>query len=200
MTAFDARDYWPHPAQGRVRTNRFTTGDHEIVHTYNGDTRGNICLRQTIKGVFDSDWYYRSDPTRGVLEYRDDYPKKWYNYLEVWKSKREAWCVPGKEIIWGAAETIGKTIAAQCVTSGLFGQWGWQHVNFDEMLPSYSTAGGTFHSVLLLTYWQQWAGGKIDGAKMWLAPGLGQIRAEWMLNHVRTGYWMELLETKEGAK
>jgi len=195
MTQFDARKYWPTPGQGRTLTNTFSS---EIVQTYTDEAVGNYRLRQVINGKWDCDWFYRLDPMRGVLEYRDDYPKNWYNYLELWKKTREVWCLPGKEIFWGGPfERTGAVAAKQCVTSGPLGQYGWQEIFFNAILPTYVTKAGTFENVLVLTYWQQWGGGKIDGAKMWLAPGLGQIRAEWMLNEAPTGYWMELLETKE---
>ncbi len=197
MTVFNARDYWPQPHFGVTLTNTYSSG---IVNEYIRVVDG-IRLRQTINGKFDSDWYYRIDRTGDVLEYRDDYPKKWYNYAEVWREKRQVWCVPGKEIYWGGFhQPIGGAVGRQCETSGLSGQWGWQELSFEAILPSFKVPAGTFKDVLVMTYWQQWGGGKIDGAKMWLAPGIGQIRAEWMLNRVPNGYWMELLETKEEGK
>jgi hypothetical protein len=192
MTIFNARDYWPQPKPGETLTNTFSSG---IVQHYTIDLNGGVRLRQYINGNWDCDWFYRIDRNGDVLEYRDDYPRKWYNL--PWKYAREVVCVPGKEIYWGGFnQPIGVPVGRQCVTSGLFGQWGLQELDFEAILPEFSTPCGTFQDVLVLTYWQQWGDGKIDGARMWLAPGLGQIRAEWMLNRKPTGYFMELLKTE----
>jgi len=191
MSHFDARIYWPQPKQGHTITNYFSS---RIIQTYTRDYYDGFRLRQRIKLKWDCDWYYRIDPIRGVLEYRDDYPPKWYNW--PWQYAREVSCVPGKEIEWGGNEQTGTTIVRQCETSGLFGQYGSQVIIFHEIIPFYETKAGTFMEVLVLTYGQQWGGGRIDGAKMWFAPGLGQIRAEWRRNGAPTGYFMELLETR----
>jgi hypothetical protein len=185
----DIRTYWPQPAPGVVIINTFDAG---IINEYMRITDG-IILRQTINGVWDSDWYYRIDPGRGVLEYRDDYPKKWYS--PPWLPTRQVWCVPGKEIFWGFYQKIGDVVGSQCVTSGLFGQYGWQELEFYEILPSYTTPGGTLKNVLVMEYWQTWGDKPSVGAIMWMAPGLGAIRAEWTRDGLRTGYNMTLQNT-----
>jgi hypothetical protein len=189
MTTFDVRTYWPQPAPGVVLTNTFDAG---IVNEYHRIIDGFI-LRQTINGVWDSDWYYRIDPDRGVLEYRDDYPKKWYS--TPWLPTRQVWCVPGKEIFWGFQQKFGEAMGSQCVTSGLFGQYGWQELAFYEILQDYATPAGTLKNVLVMEYWQTWSDQPPVGAKMWMAPGLGTIRAEWTRNYAPTGYSMTLQKT-----
>jgi hypothetical protein len=197
--SFDARIYWPKPAPSVTLTNTFDASSlrypQEIVQSYTRQGDGSLMLRQTINGVFDSDWYYTID-NRGVCEFRDDYPPKWYT--PPWQPKRQVWMVPGKEIFWGAYEQVGSPKGRQCVTSGLFGQWGWQQLAFYEILPSYVTLGGTFSNVLVMEYWQTWSDGVPVGGKMWIAPGIGQVHVEWTKNKIYTGYGMTLKNTSYG--
>lgn len=195
MTTINSRTYWPNPGTNCRLINTFNFG---IVQTYTpGPDLGSVRLRQRINGVWDFDWFYRLDQTSGVLEYRDDYPKKWYNYIEFWKGAREVLCVPGKEIYWGNYEQVGASVGRQCQISGILGHFGWQELKFENILQEYHTVAGKFNKVLVLTYWQDWGTGRIDGAKMWLAPSTGPIRWEWMLNGMPTGYWTEIESTKE---
>jgi hypothetical protein len=200
-TTFNARTYWPQPGTGRKLTNTFDDGMHSdgIVQTYTRTKAGSIVLRQTInRGVWDSDWYYKIDPRQGVLEYRDDYPRKrWIDYFSFWRLNKQVWCVEGREIYWGGD---GMQVATSpfriCETYGPFGQLGLQELNFYDILPMYDTPAGMFHDVLVMEYWQQWGSGKIEGAKMWMAPGVGQVRAEWSLNRVPSGYSMMIQKSE----
>jgi hypothetical protein len=193
MTTFSAGRYWPQPPHGVTLVNTYSDG---IVNTYTSAADGSVRLRQVINGRWDCDWYYRRDPLRGVIEYLDCYPKRWFNRFQFWKQTREVWCVPGKEIFWGGHETIGTSIGRQCVTSGLLGQYGWQELSFNAILPVFKTPAGTFHNVLSMEYWQSWGNTAPIGAKMILAAGVGQIHAEWTANRVATSYSMMLQETK----
>lgn len=189
MPVFNARTYWPQPAIGRTLTNTFSSG---IVQTYVTTDEGSVVYRQVINGAWDSDWYYRISPTGDVLEYRDDYPRKrWLDYLWFWRKNRQVWCLDGREIYWGCDNlltTQGVSITRPCETRGLLGQLGVQELGFYDVLPMCHTAAGLFHDVLVMEYWQQWSGGKISGAKMWMAPGIGTIAAEWSLDRKPTGY------------
>ena len=192
---FNMRDYWPNPSYGTEIVNTF---DNDIVQTYRSafpNDKG-VELYEVIKGNWNDSWFYIIDPSRGVLEYSDWYPPtKWYNFRLFGPVVKQP-CVPGKEIIWGGNQRVGDTIQAQCQTSGILGQFGWQRVKFDALLPTYTTPAGTFGNVLVLEYWQSWGnGGDVKGAQMWFAPGLGQIKANWTLNGKPTGFGMTLQRT-----
>jgi hypothetical protein len=171
---FDVRPYWPAA---------------HVLKTFSGDIveehiqSGNMMLRQSINGVWQFDWYYQI--SNAVYEYLDVYPG-WFGW------KREVWTVPHREIFWGGVQEFGTT-GRQCQTSGLFGQWGWQELAFYEILPAFKVPAGTYKDVLRMEYWQTWSNKPSVGAKMWMAPGFGQIRAEWTKGGAPTGYWMEML-------
>jgi len=191
MGSFKAADYWPNPPPGTQIVNTFDNG---IVQTYSiASPDKGIRLHEVINGTWNDDWLYYFDPSRGVLEYSDWYPAtKWYQFGQIVKQP----CAPGKEIIWGNIQQVGDTIQGQCQTSGIFGQWGWQRVKFDAILPTYTTPAGTFGNVLVLEYWQSWGnGGDVKGATMYFAPGLGQIKVDWTLNGKPTGFGMTLQHT-----
>jgi len=192
-------DYWPWEAV----TNTFDFG---IAYTYTPLTLGLVVgplahqdgmrLRQTLNGAWQCDWLYREDPERGVLEYGDDYPKtKAWQKLLFWTPIISQPCVLGKEIIWGGMQEIGDSLGAPCETAGIGGQWGWQQLSYDEILPTFLTPGGLFGDVLVLRYWQAWSGGPSKGAKMWFAKGLGVIKALWMEDSKLTGFGMTLQST-----
>ena len=191
----DIKSYWPCPPAGTQIVNTFDNG---IVQTYSlaAPDKG-IRLHEVINGEWSDDWLYYFDAQRGVLEYSDWYPaSKWYQFGQIVKQP----CVTGKEIIWGNIQQVGDTIQAQCQTYGIFGQFGWQRVKFDALLPTYTTPAGTFGNVLVLEYWQSWGnGGDVKGAVMHFAPGLGQIKAEWTLNGKLTGFGMTLQHTTKWA-
>jgi hypothetical protein len=188
-TLIDVPEYWP----WAPLTNTFDNG---TVHNYTQVSDG-MRLRQTIKGIWDSDWFYREDLARGVLEYEDDYPKtKWFQKAMFWTSIVKQPLVPGKEIIWGHAQKINDIIEGQCKTAGLFGQCGLQQINFDAVLPIFTISGGTFADVLVLTYWQSWGGKTSKGSQMWLAKGLGPIKQAWMSAEQLTGYSITLQSTQ----
>jgi len=195
MTSFDCRAYWPNPPIGTQIVNTF---DNDLVQTYqSANPQKGVELREDIKGQWNDSWYYVLDPSRGVLEYQDNYPpSKWYQFGQIVKQP----CVQGKEIIWGNIQQVGDTIQAQCQTSGIFGQFGWQRVKFDALLPTYTTPAGTFGNVIVLEYWQSWGnGGDVKGATMYFAPGLGQIKVDWTLNGKLTGFGMTLQHTTKWA-
>jgi hypothetical protein len=181
-------DYWPWVPVSNVF-------DGGIVLSYT-PTTGGMRMRQMMNGAWSYDWFYRNDPTRGVLEYEDDYPKTtWFQNLMFWTSIVAQPCVTGKEIVWGGIQKIGDSVGAQCETVGIFGQYGWQELSFDAILPSFVTPAGTFTDVLVMRYWQSWSGQPPKGAQMWLAKGLGPIKQAWTLNGVPTGFGITLQST-----
>lgn len=187
--------YWPLPIIGRQVVNLFDCG---IQHTYSHQLDGSIKLReeQTVAGkpnVWMDDWKYHYDPVRGILESEDLYPKTGVYKYFWWQTVKSVECLPGKEIVWGGVENIGETISAPCVTSGIFGQYGNQAVHFIELIPIFKTkAAGSFSNVLAIEYWQSWGSAPVGGGKLWLAPGRGQIKAQWSVNGVPTGFGMEV--------
>ena len=181
-------DYWPWAPV----TNVFDNGS-KIDYT---PIQGGMKLRQNQNGAWQCDWFYRNDIARGVLEYRDDYPKtKWQQKLQFWTTIVAQPCVYGKEIIWGGDQAVGDALGAPCQTVGVFGQYGWQQLSFDALLPTFETPAGIFKDVLVLRYWQTWSGGPSQGAQLWFAKGLGQIKALWATNGVSTGFGMTLQST-----
>jgi hypothetical protein len=204
MTQFSAASYWPFPGSLQRRTNEYTNGISNI-YTFAADTPAGggkgICLRQFINGnQWDSDWFYRNDPVRGILEYEDDYPAPSWMFWSKTKNCLMASC---KEIIWGGTlQNVGDVIHGQCeIARGIgFGPmplYGWQQVQFIDILSTYTVTAGTFSNVLKLQYWQTWANSpNSSGAIMWLAPDIGQLRAEWTKNGVPSGYSMSLTKTE----
>lgn len=182
-------EYWPF----ETVTNTFDSG---IVFDYT-PVQGGMRLRQFKNNIWQCDWFYRNDYVRGILEYQDDYPKTaWQQKLQFWTPVISQPCVSGKEIIWGASDqAVGDSLGAPCQTAGLFGQYGWQQLRFDALLPTFETPAGTFKDVLVLRYWQTWSDKPSQGAQMWFAKGLGQIKALWELNGIPTGFGMMLQST-----
>lgn len=184
-------DYWP----WMPVTNTFDNGS-VIAYRPITPIPSGMKLRQTQNGAWQCDWFYRNDYVRGVLEYQDDYPKtKWQQKLMWWTPIVTQPCVPGKEIIWGGYQAVGDALGAPCQTAGVFGQYGWQQLSFDSILPTFETPAGKFNDVLVLRYWQTWSGGQSNGAQLWFAKGLGQIKALWAVNGVPTGFGMTLQST-----
>ena len=195
MTPINVPNYWPWAPV----TNVFDNGSSQI---YSAVANGGMRLRETITDPvtkivsWQDDWFYRNDRVRGILEYEDDYPKiKWQQKLMFWTPIVTQPCVPGKEIVWGGAQDVGDALGAPCQTAGIFGQYGWQQLSFDAILPTFETPAGIFHDVLVLRYWQTWSGKPSQGAQMWFAKGLGQIKALWATNGVPTGFGMTLQST-----
>lgn len=188
-------DYWPWEAI----TNTFDFG---IEYAYSPLIAGDMMhqdgmrLRQKTDGKWQCDWFYRDDENRGLLEYKDDYPKTTtLHRLMFWTSIVSQPCVTGKEIIWGGMQEIGDNLGAPCQTSGIGGQYGWQQLSYDELIPIFPTPAGRFHDVLVLRYWQSWGGGHPKGAQMWFAKGIGVIKALWMDDSRLTGFGMILQST-----
>jgi len=203
--SFDVRSYWPFPAGGATLTNTFTGG---VVLTYSavpntpGRAGSGIRMYTTQNGVWINDWFYRADPVRGILEFEDDYPpSSWWQRIIYPSGVVPRVMAPGREVIWGGTQNFGDDIQAQAeIKGGPFGigaVWGWQQVKFTALLPSFVVPAGTFASVLQLEYWQSWTNSStISGAVLYLAPGLGQIKAAWTINRVPTGQFMELISTE----
>jgi len=188
MMPINVPEYWPF----ETVTNTFDGG---IVFDYS-PVAGGMRLRQFRDSVWQCDWFYRGDAARGILEYEDDYPKTtWQQKLQFWTPIVTQPCAPGKEIIWGYQQQVGDALGAPCATAGVFGQYGWQQLSFDALLPTFETPAGIFKDVLVLRYWQTWSGGAPQGAQMWFAKGLGQIKALWSTNSVPTGFGMTLQST-----
>lgn len=198
MTQFSPADYWPFPGSLQKRINEYTNGISNI-YSFAADTKG-VCLRQLIMGKWDSDWFYRNDWVRGILEYEDDYPApKWM----FWSKTKNCRMAEGKEIIWGGpTQNVGDIIHGQCEIARGFGfgpkpLYGWQQVQFIDILPTYHLPMGKFQNVLKLQYWQTWANSPdSSGAIMWLAPDIGQIQADWTKNGAPSGYSMLLTKTE----
>ena len=187
ILTFNFSLYWPFPRKNHVLTKVF---EPNLIETYLQAKDGiGIELRETTKGVWTDSWFYRNDPVRGILEYGDSYPRThWYDIYSVVRKP----CVPGKEIMWGGIQKIGDIVSAECKTSGVFGSRGWQWVRFNEVIPTFTGVAGTFNDVVVVDYNQTWNGDKGEGARLWFAKGLGQIKAEWTRGGVPNGYGMEL--------
>lgn len=117
-------------------------------------------------------WYYRYNPGFGVAEWRDDYP----NNKKV---------VLNPAIGWGEFQAIG-SVYMNKPQFDFFKCWppatgsGIQIVTYEKHLDTYTAAGVTYNDVLQFAYLQGWGGKPGNGARYWMALGVGPIATQFL--------------------
>lgn len=187
-------DYWPIIQPGHMITKLFNGITQYLV----SDGKGGTIIKQfqanqwepNKVGSWEYDWYYRYDPQRGVLEYKDDYPlSAGHLYPAV--------MMPGEEIVWGGGTKYpvlpGAKMMVPCTIAGPLGgeigaQQGLQKIAFHG-LADCLTPAGEFKDCLQLTYTQPWGKhGSEDGGILWLAKDIGMVSAHWIHGGNLTNY------------
>ena len=182
---FDIRNYWPNTSTNEQLLVEFSAVPpigvlKTLLKRYKqgGTIRGIpvMVLDEYVPGVGWVDaWKYRPD-ARGILEVATHQPGSFKLYAI------------GKEIIWGGIQNVGDVIGGQIGIEPLNGWWcwGWQMIQFQDFLSSFTNAGGKqFVNVVKLHFLQYWCANgtcsvtNVTGATYWMAPGLGAIQIQY---------------------
>lgn len=174
---FDCADFWPHPRPGEMIRLQYD-GPANIRSDYVlADDGVTLLCKDYHSNVWRDTWLIRFDPTRGVLEYGDDYPTSGIEKLLLGPIRKTRF-QPGKEISWGGKHDVGDVISSQCIIDHSLsrllppfknrGDFGWQMVHFEAL------DGDTLRFV----YSQAWASKQV-GARHYMERGFGPVKIEW---------------------
>ena len=155
-------DYWPDLAAGvqlivQDATDAYGPGTLSVLRRYRrGGTVGGhpvIQMDEFIPTGWVDAWEYRFDATHGMIEVANKFPGK----HQVYK--------PNKWIPWGGVVTIGGSIGQGLEvdipnSTGVAvgpGNYGWQSVQFEELIADFTNDGGlTFSNVVKILVFQSW--------------------------------------------
>ena len=170
-------DYWPFFWTG-LRQFQYSTPDGAVApFTTNFYLDGNhssmVQENYDPDGKFLNKWYMQIRIGFGVAEWRDD-----TNDGKV--------IVFDDPIGWGNVQDVPGTYECTATVDffqsipPFFGSC-TQTVNYEELLPTFTTwHGDTFESVLVQSYYQNW-NGKISATRYWLAKGVGPVATQFII-------------------
>lgn len=117
-------------------------------------------------------WYYRYNPGFGIAEWRDDYPG----------NKK---VVLSPAIGWGEFQGVGSDYI-NYPKFDFFKCWppatsnGVQIVHFEQRLSSFTACAVTYTDVIQFSYLQAWNGKPGNGARYWMALGVGPVAVSFL--------------------
>lgn len=150
-TTFTLKEYWPNPPAGMAYIKEYDAGlASKYIHTADGFLVKQDYYINTPNELID-EWGIRITAAGDVLETYDKFPDKTYYYL------------PGKEINWGRALSIGETLgdSVQMDMSRTTGigptspsQYGYNTITLVKHHPSIQLQGVTHQNVLEISLFQ----------------------------------------------
>lgn len=196
--------YWPIIRTDKKIEKVFSNG---IIQFLSRGVNNSTILSQHKNGIWEFNWHYRNDPKKGIIEFQNDYPKDGIKNIAFWTGY--VWPIyflKDKEIQWGNYNQDvgpGSKISNQCMIEGpvpgfpgIGAKYGWQQVYFEDLITTFTTQSEIFYDVLQLSYYQSWDGGNINGAVLWMAPEIGIIQVQKIINGQKIDDFMYLKEQK----
>lgn len=195
MTQIITADYWPQffnpPIAGQHTGARFAFAATSqlpamlMTFFYDTATKSMKLMQYDAANKWNSNWYLQKVPGFGLAEIQDDLPQNNAALKILFGSQIiERYKTP---IGWGDTETVGGQYTNKpqfdlfrCTP--LQSATGFQTINFEQLLPTFTTADGQiYHDVLVQLYQQSWGSGKTaSGARMWMAKGIGPVANQWV--------------------
>ena len=185
MTAktFFIPDYWPAPVYGKIYNFHYVTVDKSMPDliakfVLSDDKKDILYVDYNAAGEWQDTWYMRYYIGKGLMEWRDDYPKG------GWFGQRKK-VVMDPPIGWGDWGTIGGSYKNFPKMNPLASnppafQSGTQVVIWESWLPEMTLSNGDrYEDIVTMVYQQSW-GKKTSGARYYMAKGIGPIALNWI--------------------
>lgn len=188
--------YWPLFMTGERRKFYYTTEDgslEPIISVFEYDQINKCMLYKDYNAVgeWQDTWFYYVKSGYGIAEFRDDYPQKVKWQEKIFGPVKKV--VMSTPIGWGENLPVGgvyqnnpkfdffKSCPPQISD-------GWQWVQLEDVLPSFTTRhGDTYNDVIQFWYQQRWGNGQQAGARYWMAKGVGPVAVQWIAPDPKTG-------------
>ena len=188
--------YWPLFMTGEKRKFYYTTEDGSldaIISTFEYDPASKSMLYKDYNaaGEWQDTWYYYAKSGYGIAEWRDDYPQR-VDWLRTFFGPTKK-VVMSEPIGWGENLPIGGVYTNYPKFDPLKSRPpqvsdGWQWVQLEDVLPSFTTRhGDTYSDVIQFWYQQRWGTGQQSGARYWMAKGVGPVAVQWIAPNPTTG-------------
>ena len=195
-STYDMRNYWPQPTY-----NQYLIKEYKVEHDktvlfhqryYKDKTDGNYRLQDfyynyPTKNVWTyfSQWHYKIDNNRGVIEYADDV-YMWYN--EDTQKMESVSMFPrfqeGRELLWGNKMKVGQEVQGQLYNLST-NSWGHIWIKLMDAYPTYKVNGITYKNVIKLMNSQTFCQNTdctqryTSTGIYWMAPGIGFVQVEY---------------------
>jgi hypothetical protein len=183
---FFVRDYWPNPEYGKINAFVYKAVDgsmKDLVAYFllSEDKKDLLYVDYNSAMEWQDTWYMRHIPGKGLMEWRDDYPKG-----GVFGTRKKV--VMDPPIGWGEWGTIGsfyqnfpKMDPLSCNPPQF--STGTQTVIWESWLPEMTLSNeDKYTDIITMVYQQSW-GKKTSGARYYMAKGIGPIAVQWIAPH-----------------